>query len=199
MNLQLKLFSGEEFRHDVESDIVTVGRSSKCDVIIPFIGVSRQHFQIEVKDGEIFITDLGSTNGVYIDGEKIEPHRKIPYKTFLNLSFGYVQSMHINVESIEEKDEDDSAMSDFTISKSFKSTPVVSNTRTKTQKLNKSSAKAKKAPPTKEENNIAFGNLIALLILGLALVWYSMKEEEVTPSYTPSSSVNTSAKDFEQF
>lgn len=37
-------------------------------------GVSRDHAQIHVQDDTVYITDLGSTNGTFLQGEKIEPN-----------------------------------------------------------------------------------------------------------------------------
>lgn len=40
-------------------------------------GVSRQHCQLEFKDNRVVITDLGSSNGTYVTGKRLEPHQ--PY------------------------------------------------------------------------------------------------------------------------
>ena len=37
-------------------------------------GVSRVHSQLHLEDGKVFITDLGSTNGTYISGTRLEPN-----------------------------------------------------------------------------------------------------------------------------
>jgi len=38
-------------------------------------GVSRLHAQIHMKSGQLYITDLGSTNGTYLGGKRLEPKR----------------------------------------------------------------------------------------------------------------------------
>lgn len=40
-------------------------------------GVSRAHCQLEYDDGQIIVTDLGSTNGTFVDGKRLDPHK--PY------------------------------------------------------------------------------------------------------------------------
>jgi len=40
-------------------------------------GVSRVHCQLEYRDGQIVVTDLGSTNGTYLGGKRLEPNQ--PY------------------------------------------------------------------------------------------------------------------------
>lgn len=99
MLILLKLLNGEEIEQSVDSDVCVIGRSSKCNIVVPHEGMSRMHCQIEFLNGDYFVTDLGSTNGVLIDGQKIEPNKKVPYQTYLNLSFGAVQSLQIKEDS----------------------------------------------------------------------------------------------------
>ncbi len=48
------------------------GREESCDVHLPEVGVSRQHFAIEWSGREFTITDLGSSNGTYVNSERIK-------------------------------------------------------------------------------------------------------------------------------
>lgn len=101
MKLMIRLITGETFEKNIMDTSFTVGRSQKCQVVIPHEGVSRQHIQIDVIEGEVYVTDLDSTNGVMIDGQKIEPNQKTLLQLFLNLSFGAVESMMIEFETSE--------------------------------------------------------------------------------------------------
>lgn len=38
-------------------------------------GVSRRHCQLELKNGRIELTDLDSTNGTFVNGEKLQPNQ----------------------------------------------------------------------------------------------------------------------------
>ena len=60
----------EEFSTDLTS--VTIGRGNSCDVVLPYEGFSRRHAQIEYINGDIFVTDLASVNGVFIDNERMQ-------------------------------------------------------------------------------------------------------------------------------
>jgi len=53
--------------------VTTIGRSSDNDIRISDRGVSRHHARFLKRDGSLFIVDLNSLQGVFIDGEKIEP------------------------------------------------------------------------------------------------------------------------------
>lgn len=55
----------------IDKDTMIIGRSRTCDVVIPSAKVSRQHASISRVDGDIYIEDLGSANGVWFNGEKV--------------------------------------------------------------------------------------------------------------------------------
>jgi len=67
--MYVTLLSGESIK--IDKDTMIVGRSRTCDVIIPSAKVSRQHASISRVNGELFVEDLGSANGVWKDGEKV--------------------------------------------------------------------------------------------------------------------------------
>ncbi len=49
-----------------------IGRSPDCDIAIDNTAISRKHASIEFKDGEYFLTDLQSSNGTFLNGERIQ-------------------------------------------------------------------------------------------------------------------------------
>lgn len=63
-------YQGGEFPLDEGQEIV-VGRSSDLDMVLVEEMVSRRHARISMKGGGITIQDLGSTNGTFVNGEKI--------------------------------------------------------------------------------------------------------------------------------
>lgn len=40
-------------------------------------GVSRAHLKLHFEDGRLYVTDLGSTNGTYLAGKRLEPDKVI--------------------------------------------------------------------------------------------------------------------------
>ncbi len=52
--------------------VVTIGRHSDCDIRIESAVVSRHHAEIRWEDGQWWIQDLKSANGVFIDGRQIQ-------------------------------------------------------------------------------------------------------------------------------
>jgi hypothetical protein len=63
-------YQGGEFPLPDDGEIV-VGRSSELDMVLVEDMVSRRHAKISVEGGDIFLEDLGSTNGSFVNGEKI--------------------------------------------------------------------------------------------------------------------------------
>ncbi len=77
-NFALKFISGKyqggEFPLDDDREIV-IGRSSELDMVLVEDMVSRKHAKIALSSGKLTIQDLGSTNGTFVNGEKIKQAR----------------------------------------------------------------------------------------------------------------------------
>jgi len=64
-------YQGGEFPLPGNSEVV-VGRSSDLDMVLVEDMVSRRHAKITVNGDNVTIQDLGSTNGTFVNGERIE-------------------------------------------------------------------------------------------------------------------------------
>ena len=52
-----------------------IGRSDECDIVIDSKHVSRHHARIfSSSDGQWFVEDLGSSNGTFVNGERVKSH-----------------------------------------------------------------------------------------------------------------------------
>lgn len=67
-------YQGGEFPLEDGRDFV-VGRSADLDMVLVEDMVSRKHAQITTANGQVQISDLGSTNGTFVNGEKIRKTR----------------------------------------------------------------------------------------------------------------------------
>ncbi|MCA9550381.1 MAG: DUF4388 domain-containing protein [Myxococcales bacterium] len=54
---------------------IVIGRSSELDMVLVEDMVSRKHAKISTVAGQIIITDMGSTNGTFVNGEKVRKTR----------------------------------------------------------------------------------------------------------------------------
>jgi pSer/pThr/pTyr-binding forkhead associated (FHA) protein len=63
-------YQGGEFPLRMNREII-IGRSSDLDMVLVEDMVSRRHAKISSTDAEVYIQDMGSTNGTFVNGEKI--------------------------------------------------------------------------------------------------------------------------------
>jgi hypothetical protein len=67
-------YQGGEFPIVTGKEIL-IGRSSDLDMVLVEDMVSRKHARIQTQGDQIWIEDLGSTNGTFVNGEKIKRAR----------------------------------------------------------------------------------------------------------------------------
>lgn len=74
MRLALRFISGKyqggEFPLEENREVI-VGRSSDLDMVLVEEMVSRRHARIQLVGGSVNIDDLGSTNGTFVNGERV--------------------------------------------------------------------------------------------------------------------------------
>lgn len=59
-------------RYKLSDGDYIVGRRSDCQIFVPDMRVSRQHARIRMESGAWTVEDLGSNNGTYVNGEKVQ-------------------------------------------------------------------------------------------------------------------------------
>lgn len=62
-----------EFPLPAEGELL-VGRAADLDLVLSEEMVSRKHAKLRIQGASLVLTDLGSTNGTYVNGEKIRRH-----------------------------------------------------------------------------------------------------------------------------
>ena len=67
-------YQGGEFPLKGDKQLI-IGRSSELDIVLVEDMVSRKHAKITLAGGKITIEDLGSTNGTFVNGEKVKTSR----------------------------------------------------------------------------------------------------------------------------
>jgi pSer/pThr/pTyr-binding forkhead associated (FHA) protein len=55
----------------LETTLLTLGRGLNNDIVLEDARVSRHHAQLRYKTRRFWVTDLGSTNGTFVNGEPV--------------------------------------------------------------------------------------------------------------------------------
>ncbi len=59
----------------IDREMLVIGRHPQCDARLDSIRVSRRHCCMTQDNGELIVRDLGSTNGIRINGQRVEKGR----------------------------------------------------------------------------------------------------------------------------
>jgi hypothetical protein len=57
--------------HQLDKQVTVVGRALDADIVLDDAGVSRRHAEVHLIGGRARVIDLGSTNGTFVDGERV--------------------------------------------------------------------------------------------------------------------------------
>ena len=76
----------------INSSSMKIGRSAPADIVLPHKSVSREHCVVGLANDELFVTDLNSTNGTYIDGARITRVTILPVGSILQI--GQISMKH---------------------------------------------------------------------------------------------------------
>jgi pSer/pThr/pTyr-binding forkhead associated (FHA) protein/S1-C subfamily serine protease len=89
-------------RFDVRSQVVRIGRSPDCNVQIPAeqgASVSRIHCEIAIEEGGVVVRDVGSRNGTFVNGKKLDSLHAAIKSDFIMLGSGgpqfCIEELHI--------------------------------------------------------------------------------------------------------
>lgn len=88
-----------------EGATATIGRSSSNDIHIPEQHVSRQHAVISYREGIFMVNDLGSANGTFVNGMKVEEPYPLMVGDELRLFVPTLKFMAATNEEAEEASE----------------------------------------------------------------------------------------------
>jgi pSer/pThr/pTyr-binding forkhead associated (FHA) protein len=99
--------STKYFTYFPEEEIssVKIGRSLRCEFSVPLEDLSREHCLFEIIDGEYFLTDLKSSNGVWVNQVRIGPDKKTKVTPSSLIVLANIYTLTINPTEIISKSE----------------------------------------------------------------------------------------------
>lgn len=59
---------------------ILIGRADDCDMVLDHPHVSKRHCRVQLSAGGVEIVDLRSTNGTYLDEQRLPPHNAVPWR-----------------------------------------------------------------------------------------------------------------------
>ena len=108
LKAKLVVVGGDAKAKEVDLKLPTViGRGRDVSLTLPHPLVSRRHTELFEKDGYLFVKDLGSLNGTYVNNRRIDSeHRLAPNQllTLGNVTFRAVYDTFENEASTENND-----------------------------------------------------------------------------------------------
>lgn len=70
-------------RFDLGKDRTVIGRASACDLAVPTTNISREHCLLVKREDGWWVEDLNSSNGTYVNKEKLASPRKLGEKDII--------------------------------------------------------------------------------------------------------------------
>ena len=64
---------------------LSIGRLAPCEVLLKGTPISRQHARVSVDEDGPFVTDLGSANGTFVDGNRIEADKALDDRSLIEI------------------------------------------------------------------------------------------------------------------
>ncbi|MDB4614627.1 FHA domain-containing protein, partial [bacterium] len=96
--------SYDDFPIDLEKGIVVVGTDAKCDIILADSSVAARHFAIVNLEDSHVVCDLGTDDGVFVNGERVYGRQPIQTGDEIHVGeIGYVYRDRKYIPSDETK------------------------------------------------------------------------------------------------
>lgn len=93
--------------------VITIGRDENNDVIVDDPKVSRHHIQVvQTDDGQFRLADFGSTNGTYVNGQRISGEISLSEDDIIRIGNTLVPWKQYFDDTPEETDNDHNSSSE---------------------------------------------------------------------------------------
>ena len=84
----------------LEGDVLTIGRDASNQISINDAEISRKHSQLVLQGGKYVLTDLGSTNGTFVNGQRVTGQHVLQSGEVISLG----EQINLLFEAVTESD-----------------------------------------------------------------------------------------------
>jgi len=67
----VRLVSGDGRTYPLQIGSTVIGRGDQANLRLPDVGISRRHARLDFDGAQVVLTDLGSTNGTMVNGQRV--------------------------------------------------------------------------------------------------------------------------------
>jgi hypothetical protein len=67
----VRLVSGDGRNYPLQMGSTVIGRGDQANLRLPDVGISRRHARLDYDGSQVVLTDLGSTNGTMVNGQRV--------------------------------------------------------------------------------------------------------------------------------
>lgn len=67
----VRLVSGDGRTYPLQMGSTVIGRGDQANLRLPDVGISRRHARLDFDGAQVVLTDLGSTNGTMVNGQRV--------------------------------------------------------------------------------------------------------------------------------
>lgn len=88
MRVEVLVGSDDPIIFPLKTSKIVIGSGESCDLTLDASGVSRKHIVILTEGDQFFVIDQGSTNGSFLNEERLVPGKKTEFTSFFPVRLG---------------------------------------------------------------------------------------------------------------
>lgn len=185
---------------------ITIGSQENCDILLGNGVVSRRHLVILKEEDNYYVVDQGSTNGSFINEERLVPGRKVEFTSFFPVrlgadvlitllsdedaqELGYFESSAPKVNPLPKTQNDNSDATRTISLKELQSAKTESLVKKRQETLVKRKTQVTKKAPTVKSSDQSRMNMVkvicVVILAGAAYYNFYVMDEVVTEVVPP--------------
>lgn len=109
MRLEVLVDQQEPLIFPLNKEKIVIGSGENCDIVLETDGISRKHVIIYCGEDDFYVVDQGSTNGTFINEERLVPGKRVEFTSFFPVRMGF----NVLLTLLSDEETNDLALSGF--------------------------------------------------------------------------------------